>query len=71
MPHCDQKHSFLTDDNDENKKTERYKKCVIKQKLKFENYKHCLEGTQLENKINQLEKIHLILKVLEKMIQNS
>ena len=32
------------------------KKCVIKRKLKFENYKNCLEATQLENKINYVEK---------------
>ena len=32
------------------------KKCVIKRKLKFENYKNCLEATQLENEINHLEK---------------
>ena len=27
----------------------------MKRKLKFENYKNCLEATQLENKINHLE----------------
>ena len=27
-----------------------------KRKLKFQNYKNCLEATQLENKINHLEK---------------
>ena len=27
-----------------------------KRKLKFENYKNCLKATQLENKINNLEK---------------
>ena len=32
------------------------KKCPIKRNLKFEDYKHCLEATQLKNKINQLEK---------------
>ena len=32
------------------------KKSVIKRKLKFENDKKCLEVTQLENKINHLEK---------------
>ena len=31
-------------------------KCVIKKKLKFEDYKNCLEATQTENKINHLEK---------------
>ena len=30
--------------------------CVIKRKLKFGNYKNCLEETKLENKINHLEK---------------
>ena len=35
--------------------------CVIKRKLKFENYKNCLclETTQLDNKMNYLEKIKL------------
>ena len=30
------------------------KKCVIKRKLKFEVYKHCLKATQLESKRNKL-----------------
>ena len=30
--------------------------CVIKRKLKFGNYKNCLEESELENKINHLEK---------------
>ena len=38
------------------KKQKALKKCVIKIKLKFEDYKICVEATQLENKINQLEK---------------
>ena len=46
---------YLTN-NDENKKAKGRKKCVIKQKLKFEDYKHCLDATQTENKINQPEK---------------
>ena len=37
-------------------KNESKKKCVIKRKLKFENYKTCLEATQLKNKLNYLEK---------------
>ena len=32
------------------------KKCIIKRKLKFENYKNCLKATQLANKKNRLEK---------------
>ena len=42
--------------NDENKKAKDQEKNIIKRKLKFEDDKHCLEATQLENKINQLEK---------------
>ena len=38
------------------KKAKGTKKCVIKRKLKFKNYKNCLEATQLGNKINHLEK---------------
>ena len=37
-------------------KKQKAQKSVIKRKLKFENYKNCLEATQLENKINHIEK---------------
>ena len=37
-------------------KKQKAQKCVIKRKLKFENYKNCLEANQLGNKINYLEK---------------
>ena len=46
------KYSYLTDDSDENKKAKDTKKCLIKRKLNFSGYKHCLEATELENKIN-------------------
>ena len=49
----------MTDGNDGNKKSKCTKKCVIKRKLQFEDYKHFLEGTELENNINQLEKYKL------------
>ena len=49
-------YSCLIDDGSQDKKAKGKKKCVIKRKLKFENYKNCLEATQLENKINHLEK---------------
>ena len=41
------------------KKQKAKEKCVSKRKLKFENYKICLEATELENKINYLKKIKL------------
>ena len=34
-------------------KNKRHKKCIIK-KLSFEDHKHYLQVTQLENKIDQL-----------------
>ena len=39
------------------KKTKGTKKCIMKRKLKFENYRDWLEATDLENKMNCLEKI--------------
>ena len=49
-------YSYLTDNNNEDKKAKSTKKCAVKWKLKFEDYKHCLEATQLENKTNHLDK---------------
>ena len=49
-------YSQLMDDGTEDKKAKDTKKCVIKTKLKFENYKHCLEATQLENKTICIQK---------------
>ena len=37
-------------------KNKRHKKVVIKIKIRFENYKNCLEAIQLDNKINHLGK---------------
>ena len=47
--------TYFIDDDSEDKKAKRTKKCVIKRKLKFENYKNCLEATELENNINCLK----------------
>ena len=57
--HCDiklvtteRRRNYLVSENKIIKDT---KRCSIKRKLKFENYKNCLEATQLENKINHLD----------------
>ena len=63
--------SFLIDNGSEVKKAKEIKKYAIKRKLKFENYKHCLEATQLENKINHLEKNEIDVVVFKKLIKNS
>ena len=49
-------YGYLKDNNDEDKKAKGTKKCVIKRKLKFQNYKNCLEAAQIENKIIHEEK---------------
>ena len=59
-------YSYLTDDGSEDKKAKRTKRCVIKRKLKFGNYKNCLEAAQLNNKINQLEKNKIGIDSLKK-----
>ena len=38
-------YSYLIDDGNEDKKANGTKKCVMKRKLKFKNYKDCLEAT--------------------------
>ena len=61
---------YLIDDNGEDKKAKGTKNYVVKIKLKFEDYKHCLEATEPENRINQLEIINLICIVLVKIMRN-
>ena len=39
---------YLTDVNVENKKTKSTKKCAIKSKLKFDDYKLCFEQLNLK-----------------------
>ena len=43
----------------------------MKRKLKFENYKNCLEAAQLDNKIKCLEKNKINIDSLKKIIKNS
>ena len=49
-------YSYLKDNNDEGKKAKSTKKCFIKRKFKFEDYKDCSEGAQIENKKDHLAK---------------
>ena len=59
-------YSYLKDNNDKDKKAKGTKKCVIKRKLKLEDYKNCLEVPQIENKINYLEKNEIDVDSLSK-----
>ena len=56
--------SYLTDDNDESKNAKDTKHCVIKRKLKYEDYKRFLEAVQLENKITHLNNNKIDVKYL-------
>ena len=63
-------YSYLRDDGSVDKKAKGTKKCIIKRKVKFENSKNCLEATQLENKINYLEKNKIDIDSIKKIIKN-
>ena len=45
------------------------RRCVIKRKLKSENYKSCLKATQLENEINYPEKNNINIDVIKEFIK--
>ena len=64
-------YSYLIDDGSEDKKVKGTKRCAIKQKIKFEDYKNCLEATQLENKINHPDKNEIDVDNLKNIIKNS
>ena len=57
---------LLIDDSDGNEKAKGTRKCIIKQKRKFKDYKNCLEVNQLENEMNHPEKI-----ISKKVTKNS
>ena len=58
-------YSYLKDNNNEDKKANNTEKCVIERKLKFQNYKNCLEAAQTENKINDFEKNKIVVDNLK------
>ena len=68
-------YSYLICDGCEDKKAKYTKKLKKTKKLKFENYKNCLEASQLENRISHLDKnkidIDSIKKYQKKIIKNS
>ena len=42
----------------------------MKRKIKLEDYKNCLEATQLDNRIKDLKKMKLTYIVLKKIIKD-
>ena len=63
-------YSYLNNEDSEDKKAKGRKKCVVKRNLKFENYKNCLEATQLQNKINYLDENKSDRYSIKKIIKN-
>ena len=59
-------YSYLIDYSSEEKKAKGTKKCVIKRKLKFGNYKNCLEATQPKNRVKYIEKNKINIDSLKK-----
>ena len=59
-------YNYLINDGSEDEKSKGARKCAIKRKLKFENYKNCLRVTQLENKIKHLEKTKINIDSIKK-----
>ena len=64
-------YSYFIDYGSENKKPKSTKNCVIKRKLKFENYKNYLQANELENKINYLESNKTDIYTIKKVLNNS
>ena len=44
-------YSYSKYNNEEDKKVKATRKCVIKEKLKFQDNKNCLEAAQIKNKL--------------------
>ena len=49
-------YSYLKENNDEDKEAKGTKTCVIKWKLKFQDYKNCLKVSRILNIIKYLER---------------
>ena len=64
-------YSYLKDNNDEDKKAKGTKRCAIKTKFKFQDYKNCVAAAHIENKINHLEKNKIDLESLKEFIENN
>ena len=64
-------YSYLIDDSSVDKKAKGTRKCIIKRKLKLDNFKNYLEATQIDNKIKYLEKNKINIDSFKKIIKNS
>ena len=53
---CPEIYSYLNDSDDECKKAKGTNNCVVKTKLKFQDYEKCLKASQIINTVDYLEK---------------
>ena len=60
-------YSCLIDDGCEENKARETKKCIIKQRLKFEDYKKCLLVIKLYEDYNKGLKVNCIMYLLTKL----
>ena len=61
----------MKDNNDEDKKAKGTKKYIVKRKLKFWDYKNCLEAAQIESKKTRLEINKTDVDSCEEFIKNN
>ena len=64
-------YSYLKDNNDEDKKAKGTRKCIIKTKLKFGDFKNCLEAAQIKDKTDHLQKNKTDLDSPKEFIKNN
>ena len=60
-------YSYLKTKNDKDKKERRTKKCIIRRKFNFQDYKNSLETAQVENRIKHLEKNKIDVERLKEL----
>ena len=63
--------SYLIHGCSKDEKAKGTKKSVSKRKLKFKNYKNCIEATQLDNQIKYLERNKTGINGITEIIKNS
>ena len=63
--------SYLIHSCNKDEKAKDTKKSVSKRKIKFENYKNCVEATQLDNQIKYLERNKTGIYGITRIIKNS
>ena len=62
-------YSYSIDADSEDKKAKGTRKCLIKRKPKFENFRNCLEATQLETERNYIEKNKIDIDSIKEFIK--